>query len=123
VKYALSRHIPVIVFNTGLKYARQLGLTGVVLQNQQSGEFIGKELLKRGYSKPLVLRVAAFDSTTFDARFNGLTTALGYTPDLVTIQGQNNTEESITLVKSQLANSSKYDSIMSLSGSVSLFLF
>lgn len=56
-QYALEHDIPVLVFNTGLDYAKRLGLTRVLQDDQEAATMLGQELRQRGYERPLVIQL------------------------------------------------------------------
>ncbi|KAI8636414.1 periplasmic binding protein-like I [Parasitella parasitica] len=118
VRYAMSHNIPVIVYNAGLEYAKQLGLTRVMLHNYESGQLVGQELLKRGYSRPLVLQMANIPDISFTSRYDGVSEAIGMEPELIAISNINDTQKSITQLAAYLEGHDTFDSVVSLGGSV-----
>jgi DNA-binding LacI/PurR family transcriptional regulator len=118
----MSKNIPVIVFNAGLEYAEQLGLTRVLMKNRETGSYVGNELLRRGFKYPLIIQTSHFKDTSFNNRYQGITDALGYRPSLFNIEDYNNTARSIAQVRDLYLNSTQYDSIVSLGGVVGILL-
>lgn len=118
VQYAMSNNIPVIVYNTGLVYAKQLGLTRVMLENYETGKFVGEELLKRGYSKPLILQISNIQDISFSSRYDGVSETLGFKPELMAISDSNDTQKAIAQLENYLQGHDTFDSVISLGGSV-----
>ncbi|CEP15224.1 hypothetical protein [Parasitella parasitica] len=92
VRYAMSHNIPVIVYNAGLVYAEQLGLTRIMLHNYETGQFVGQELVKRD--------------------------AVGSEPELMAISDFNDTQKAITQLTTYLEEHDTFDSVISLGGSL-----
>ncbi|KAI9470490.1 MAG: periplasmic binding protein domain-containing protein [Benjaminiella poitrasii] len=120
IEYAMSKNIPVLVFNAGRIHAQKLGLTRVLQNNQQTGQFIARELHRRGYGRPLVVQISSFDDTTFDGRYIGISQVLGFTPQLLAATDYNNTKQSVAQVTAHLKENQDFDSIISLGGSVGI---
>ena len=114
----MSNNIPVIVYNTGLAYAEELGLTRVMLKNYETGKFVGEELLKRGYSRPLILQISNIQDISFSSRYDGVSETLGFKPELMTISDSNDTQKAITQLRNYLQDHDIFDSVISLGGSV-----
>ncbi|KAI8968049.1 hypothetical protein BDF20DRAFT_205332 [Mycotypha africana] len=117
VKYAISKNIPVLVYSAGLEYAEQLGLTRILLRNRDSGYEIARELLRRGYTNPLVIQISTIDDVTFGSRLLGIGDVFGKQPDLLVISDENDTIQSINTLTDHLIKNTQYDSVISLGGS------
>lgn len=119
-KYALEKNIPVMVFNTGLNYARELGLSRVLQEDDEAVSLLAHELKDRGYSKPLVLQLADLDDRAFEARFASLRSVFGEAPVLLPLIDYNNTAQPMVRVRDTFLSNKTFDCIISLGGSVSL---
>ncbi|KAL9558812.1 hypothetical protein MBANPS3_000712 [Mucor bainieri] len=121
IQYAISKHVPVIVFNAGLDYALQLGLTRVLQDDVEAGNLLGEELYNAKFSRPLAVQLSSLDSGTSERRRLGIQQAIGRAPALLEIYQDAN----ITAVSTPaqfvrdafLSNPGAYDSIVSLGGS------
>lgn len=111
--------MPVVVYNVGQEEAENLNLTRIILNNQEAGKFLGKELLNRGYTKPILVRFDNVDETTTDIRYAGICEALGSEPDFFTVFNYNDTHAAAEKLKTELTDTAKYDSIISMGGAVS----
>lgn len=117
-QYALDHNIPVLVFNTGLDYARKLGLTRILQDDHEAGTMLGRELRSRGYSKPLVIQLTALDNKAFATRLESFTNAVQSRPTLLELQEYNNTAQPMIKVRDTFLTNGTFDSIVSLGGSV-----
>ncbi|KAI8391178.1 uncharacterized protein BYT42DRAFT_602084 [Radiomyces spectabilis] len=118
VEYALRKNVPVIVFNTGLEYAQRLGLTRVLQDDAEAGQKLASELVRRGYNRPLVIRLATLDQKTFESRMNGIRAVMRSEPDVLSLPLFNNTLQPIMQIKQAVSSNNTYDSVVSLGGSV-----
>ncbi|KAI8644223.1 hypothetical protein BD408DRAFT_401184 [Parasitella parasitica] len=122
VEYAVAKNIPVIVFNTGLDYARQLGLTRVLQDDVEAGNMLGEELYNANFSKPLAVQLSSLDDYTSKRRRLGIEQAIGYSPTVLKIYEASNmsaVNRPVQLVRDAfLSNAGAYDSIISLGGSL-----
>lgn len=118
VKYAVSQHIPVIAYNAGHAYAEKLGLTRVMIENFETGKYIAKELMNRGYNRPLVLQITTIKDTSFSSRYQGASETLGFEPELMAISDSNDTQKAIAQLTSYLEQYTSFDSVISLGGYV-----
>jgi DNA-binding LacI/PurR family transcriptional regulator len=124
IQYAMSKNISVLVINSGMQYARELGLTRIMQNNYEGGKYVGDELVQRGYSKPVILHISTVSETTFDTRVRNISDAIGSRPDTLAITDFINTEQSTQDIITQLtASNATYDSIISLGGDVSTLLY
>ncbi|KAI9499446.1 hypothetical protein BDB00DRAFT_866325 [Zychaea mexicana] len=108
-------NIPIIVFNTGLEYAKRLGLTRVLQSDEKSADMMAQELQKRNYSNPLAVQIIGsghLDDTAFDARLNWISHALGRTVDVLPVY---NIDDAVREVRDAFI-AGPYDSIVSLGG-------
>lgn len=111
-----------MVFNTGAKYARKLGLTSVLQDNSEAGVYLANELTQRGYRTPLIVQLSRFPDSSLERRYNGISEVLGTRPALLNITNYNNTRDSVDQVINILKSHPEYDSILSLGGAVSFFV-
>lgn len=121
VRYAIEKKVPVIVFNSGLKYANMLGLTSVLQNNYEAGIMLGENIVKANGSKPLAVKLASMEDAMISSRLQGIIQALlGVVPEILEIPD--------TLANDTFAPNQKiidtfisgdYDSIISMGGSVS----
>lgn len=118
-QYALEHDIPVLVFNTGLDYAKRLGLTRVLQDDQEAATMLGQELRQRGYERPLVIQLGDLDNTTFYHRFDSLQNVLDHQAVLLPLHDYNNTAQPLIQVRDTFLSNGTFDSIVSLGGSVS----
>ena len=118
IKEAVEDGMHVIVFNTGLEYAKQLGLTRVLQPDNKSSEMLAQELKRRNYSRPLAVQITSsnspLDDNTFNARADGLSTLLNHTIDVISVK-----EADPSTVVSKALLKGNYDSVVSLGGMVS----
>ncbi|KAI9245683.1 hypothetical protein BDA99DRAFT_543582 [Phascolomyces articulosus] len=117
-QYALDNNIPVLVFNTGLQYAKRLGLTRILQDDHEAATMLGRELQRRGFSKPLVIHLEGLDNQTFENRFAGLRDAIDNEPTLLNLHDYNNTAQPLIKVRDTFLSNGSYDSIVSLGGSI-----
>ncbi|ORY98558.1 hypothetical protein BCR43DRAFT_543258 [Syncephalastrum racemosum] len=117
-KYALEKNIPVMVFNTGLNYAKELGLSRVLQEDDEAVTLLAHQLKARGYYKPLVLQLADLDDRAFEARYNSLRGVFGEAPVLLPLIDYNNTAQPMVRVRDTFLANKTYDCIVSLGGSI-----
>lgn len=120
----MSKNVPVIVFNSGLDYARKLGLTRVLQDDVEAGNLLGKELYNAKFSRPLAVQLSSLDDGTSERRRLGIQQAIGQAPGLLKIFEASNVTAVSTPAQfvrdAFLSNPVAYDSIISLGGSVSM---
>ncbi|EPB87482.1 RGC/RGC protein kinase [Mucor circinelloides 1006PhL] len=121
IQYAVSKNVPVIVFNSGLDYARKLGLTRVLQDDVEAGNLLGKELYNAKFSRPLAVQLSSLDDGTSERRRLGIQQAIGQAPGLLKIFEASNVTAVSTPAQfvrdAFLSNPVAYDSIISLGGS------
>lgn len=114
------------MFNSGLDYARKLGLTRVLQDDIEAGNMLGEELYKANFSKPLTVQLSSLDDDTSERRRLGIQQAIGHDPALLKVFEASNVSAMNTPVQfvrdAFLSNPGAYDSIISLGGSVGLFI-
>ncbi|KAI7874924.1 hypothetical protein K492DRAFT_211261 [Lichtheimia hyalospora FSU 10163] len=118
VQHAMSKNVPVIVFNSGLEYAQKLGLTRVMQDDFEAGHMLMSALYERNYSRPLCLHVSSqhdLDKPIIDLRIQGITSIIGTTPNLTTVQSNDNPDAAIKTIRESLQNN-EFDSIIALGG-------
>jgi DNA-binding LacI/PurR family transcriptional regulator len=121
IKKAVQANIPVIVFNSGLKYAESLGLTRILQNDEHAGSIMGEELKKRNCSKPLLVKMSSLEKATSEERILGLSHILGDPLSFIEIKETDNLASQINAVKNAvLASKESFDSIISLGGSVTI---
>lgn len=121
VQYAMSKNVPVIVFNSGLRYAQQLGLTRVMQDDYEAGRMLALELYNRHYSQPLCVHVSTqndLDLPVINYRIEGITSVFNSTPTLMRAYKNDNRDEAIQKIR-QALQSNQYDSIIAMGGAVS----
>lgn len=122
IQYALDKQVPVIVFNSGLEYAKTLGLTRVLQDDMEAGMMIGENLSHGNFTRPLAVQIASFDERVSEHRRLGIQNALGNKPELLDLVESTNGSTTLDKVVQDLFLQSpgKFDSIVSLGGSVSI---
>lgn len=121
IQYAISKNVPVIVFNSGLEYAKTLGLTRVMQDDFEAGLLIGQHILKGNFTKPLAVQFSSMEKESSTQRLNGFQQAMSRKEmDVLKITDNvtNSTFTPAQLIADTFRNG-KYDSIVSLGGSVS----
>lgn len=119
-QYALDHNIPVLVFNTGLDYARRLGLTRVLQDDHEAGTMLGRELRSRGYTRPLVIQLTGLDNKAFIDRLESFSNAMQAKPVLLELREYNNTAQPLVKVRDTFLTNGTFDSVVSLGGSVNM---
>lgn len=113
------------MFNSGLDYAKKLGLTRVLQDDIEAGIMLGQELYNANFSKPLTVQLSSLDDDTSKRRRLGIQQAIGHEPELLKISEVSNVSATNTPAQfvrdAFLSNPGAYDSIISLGGSVGLF--
>lgn len=111
------------MFNAGLDYALQLGLTRVLQDDVEAGNLLGEQLYNAHFSKPLAVQLSSLDNGTSERRRWGIQQAIGHAPALLNIYQDSNVTAASTPAQfvrdAFLSNPGAYDSIVSLGGSVS----
>lgn len=116
--------MPVIVFNSGLEFAAEIGLNRVLQNDTEAGMILGQELRLRNYSNPLAVQLtSSIDNVVYNLRMNGISDALGVEGiQRLALWNYNNTNQAIEQVESALLEGN-YDSVISLGGTVCAFVF
>lgn len=117
VKYAVQMKIPVIVFNSGLKYANRLGLTSVLQNNFDAGVMLGENMVKANVTKPLAIKLNTMEDGASNLRLQGITQSMmGIVPGILEISDNSSYAPTKSIVDTYINGG--YDSIISLGGSV-----
>ncbi|KAG2235247.1 hypothetical protein INT48_004714 [Thamnidium elegans] len=120
IQYANSKRVPIIVFNSGLEYAKSLGLARVMQDDVEAGLLIGQSIENVNFSRPLVVHLSNMDHKTINLRINGIQKAmLGKKLGVLNITETltNSTFTPVQLISDTFKNG-LYDSIISLGGSM-----
>lgn len=125
IQYALDKKVPVIVFNSGLEYAKTLGLTRVLQDDMEAGLMIGENLAHGNFTRPLAVQLDSFDKRASEYRRLGIQNAIGRKPVLLDLVESGNPSTTLDrLVRDVFLQSpGAFDSIVSLGGSVSILIF
>lgn len=121
IQYAHSKHVPVIVFNSGLDYAKNLGLARVMQDDFEAGLLLGQQIQLQNFSRPLAVHLSNMGKNTVNLRINGIQKAiLGNEIGVLNLTETltNSTFTPTRLITDKFKNG-YYDSIISLGGSVS----
>lgn len=121
VEHAMSKNVPVIVFNSGLQYAQQLGLTRVMQDDVEAGNMLARALHNRNYSRPLCIHISSqndLDQPVIDNRVQGITSVFGATPTMMTVYKNDNQQQAINTIRQSL-KSNEFDSVIAMGGTVS----
>jgi ABC-type sugar transport system substrate-binding protein len=124
----MEKKIPVIVFNSGLKYANRLGLTSVLQNNFDAGIMLGQNMVNANVSKPLAVKLSTMEDVVGELRIKGIIQSMmGVVPGILEIS-DNASISSYTPIRSIIETylTGGYDSIISLGGSVKypyIFIF
>ncbi|KAI8335894.1 hypothetical protein BC941DRAFT_429688 [Chlamydoabsidia padenii] len=119
VKYAKSKGVPVVVYDTGEHYSYQLGLTRVLQSDWDVGVMVAQQLIKDGYNKPLAIsHIENLVNETY-ARLDAITKTLHPNGSQVTLLRP--TDSSSTTLKrvQEYFLSGQFDSLVSLGGMTS----
>lgn len=123
VQYAIEKKVPVIVFNSGLKYANMLGLTSVLQNNYEAGLMLGENMVKANASKPLAVKLSTMEDSMNSLRLKGIIQSmLGVVPAILEIPdslANGSSAPNQNIIDTFI--SGDYDSIISMGGSVSKF--
>lgn len=121
VEHAMSKNVPVIVFNSGLQYAQQLGLTRVMQDDVEAGHMLARALYNRNYTRPLCVHISSqndLDQPVIDNRVQGITSVFGSTPTMMTVYKNDNQQQALNTIRQSLM-SNEFDSIIAMGGTVS----
>lgn len=122
IQYALSKKVPLIVFNSGLQYAQQLGLARVLQDDQEAGLMLGEKIYANGkFTKLLVVQLANMEEGISYLRMKGITSAIGREAAGVLKIADNTVNSTFNPAHlvSETFLKGAYDSVISLGGSVS----
>ncbi|KAG0191348.1 hypothetical protein DFQ28_000361 [Apophysomyces sp. BC1034] len=118
IHYALQKNVPIIVFNTGLEYAQQLGLTRVLQDDEEAGLILGQELKRRGYSRPLAVQFPGLDDSSCRQRLMGIRRVIQNDPFVLSLSDYGTFAQPVAEIRNYFIANSSFDSLISLGGSI-----
>ncbi|KAF7727728.1 hypothetical protein EC973_007187 [Apophysomyces ossiformis] len=118
IHYALAKNVPIIVFNTGLDYAKALGLTRVLQDDEEAGLMLGQELRRRGYTRPLAVQFPGLDNASCQLRLSGIRRVIQNEPSVLSLSDYGTFAQPVAEIRDYFLANSSFDSLVSLGGSI-----